>query len=567
MTSSVVKNSVAIAHANACYAIFLTNPSWASATVEALQVLMDRKSVGDAQVPAGMLIGYQPDSLLSVFFSLGQLLAEVFRRFPKVIVTVPATVTLTERLVAHFDAFADDLASAEPTFRTEPLLSFDVQRRRFVTDGVKRSLELLPKILERAQVKPIVDALPGEVAGAGIPAGALTMLRALMQPPGEMREEGPRHDNDFADIRSIAILPTPDELTTQAEAFVPANISGAPYHLDGMEGRLDLLFRLMREDFVGPLRSAVQSLLVDFEHLEDRNNSLALLLDRGGGRYRPSSTGRGSDCSDLMVYRDVEIMSLDLDRHEMHLNLLLTLPRGFGTAKHVVRNLAQGHLVVLLSFETSRAGQIINVRDVQIHLGLVAQDLSGQMLSVNFFDAAERPIYLDTIRELADCKTKGRGRPRAPPRRLYLVELPGFLVGTVEPFLLALQQLSGPEMPFADILSAKPPAQGEKVPISAPLYARNPGFEFDLTDMLVGEDLAPHSLVFKATVAESVENARRVLGEVGRSKLDPTQAQALVDCLTREVALVEGPPGTGKSFLGTELVRVLDKANVGKILM
>lgn len=422
-----------------------------------------RKSVSDPNAPANASFS---TNLLAIFQAVGQLLLELMRRFPDVAVAVPELPGLISGMVELFDEYSRDVLSETPAFRDEPLLGVDLERRHFVIDEVKHTLRTLPKVLDRGQVRPIVDALPREVVGTDVSAGVLTALRALMQPPGELRPDGPRHDNDFVDIRQIAILPTPGELTSSAAAFVPANLSAAPYHLEGMEGRLDILFRLMREDFVGPLRSAVQSLLVDFEHLGDKHNPLAALLRRGGGRYRPSSSVRGGDSSDLMVYKDVKIVGLDLDRHDLLLDLWLTLPSGFKSAKHIARNLAQGNLVALLSFDTTASGEMRNVRDVEIDLGIVAADLTGAGLSVSFFDGGQRSVYLDAVRALANQK-KNKSTAAALSSGLYLVELPGFLVSTVEPFLRALQQLSAPAIPFANILSASPPPRGQKLEHSA----------------------------------------------------------------------------------------------------
>ncbi|GAA5992370.1 hypothetical protein JCM10908_000450 [Rhodotorula pacifica] len=567
LTSSIVKNSVVVANVNALFSILIANPSWAKSTLDSLRDIVTRKSTSDPNALAGAPSCSIP--VLAIFDALGQLLLELMRRFPDAVLAVPELPNLVTGMSTLFDAYSRDILSDSPTFANESILDLDLARRRFALDGVKHTLQTVPKVLERAQVKPIVDALPREVVGKNVSSGVLTMLRALMQPPGELRPGGPRHDNDFADIRQIAILPTPDELTSSADAFIPANLSDMDYHLEGMEGRLDLLFRLMREDFVGPLRAATQSLLVDFEHLDDQHNSLAALLKRGGGRYRPSSSTHGGDSSDLMVYKDVKVVGLDLDRHELRLNLQITLPPGFKSSKQIVRNLAQGNLVALLSFETDSKGKVRNVRDVGIDLGIVAADLESSKLSVNFFDGTRRSIYLDAVRDLAEQKKQHKSKNSATSSSLkqYLVELPGFLVSTVEPFLRALQQLSAPAIPFADILSAKPPTRGQKLRIQPPLYARNPGFEYDLSSILTGEDVQPQSLVLRPSDRDSVQDVREFLAQPGKSRLDPTQAQALVDCLTREIALVEGPPGTGKSFLGVELVRVLLAANVGKILI
>jgi hypothetical protein len=75
-------------------------------------------------------------------------------------------------------------------------------------------------------------------------------LEIRYDPAGHLREDGPRHDNDFEDIRSISIPPTQGEMLCSVMPFLPANIPGAPHHLDvdSMERLLDIQFRLLREE-------------------------------------------------------------------------------------------------------------------------------------------------------------------------------------------------------------------------------------------------------------------------------------------------------------------------------
>lgn len=99
--------------------------------------------------------------------------------------------------------------------------------------------------------------------------------------------------------------------------------------------------------------------------------------------------------------------------------------------------------------------------------------------------------------------------------------------------------------------------------IEPPLYARAPGFRYNLSTLL----RTPAPLLFNANDESSSEHACDVLK--ASSPLDPSQADALIDCLMREVAMIEGynrfsffgahklltssstlcsPPGTGKSW-------------------
>lgn len=72
-----------------------------------------------------------------------------------------------------------------------------------------------------------------------------------------LEEYGPggRHDNDFADFRQIAILPSPDEVMSRVDAYM--RTSGALELLDDesrVATHLDNQFRLLREDMLYEMR-------------------------------------------------------------------------------------------------------------------------------------------------------------------------------------------------------------------------------------------------------------------------------------------------------------------------
>jgi len=78
----------------------------------------------------------------------------------------------------------------------------------------------------------------------------LMRLEQTYDPPGHLRPEGPRHDNDFANIVQIRICPTSEELMCPIPPYLPVTVPGAPHHLPAgsMERHLDAQFRLLRED-------------------------------------------------------------------------------------------------------------------------------------------------------------------------------------------------------------------------------------------------------------------------------------------------------------------------------
>ena len=70
---------------------------------------------------------------------------------------------------------------------------------------------------------------------------------------------GGRHDNDFAEINQIAILPTADELSTK-DPYLPRaqETSTLALRPDGLAFHLDGQFRLLREDMVRDMREESQ---------------------------------------------------------------------------------------------------------------------------------------------------------------------------------------------------------------------------------------------------------------------------------------------------------------------
>eukprot|EP00960_Hanusia_phi_P005987 172716-Hanusia_phi.AAC.1 len=73
--------------------------------------------------------------------------------------------------------------------------------------------------------------------------------------PGELNETGMRHDNDFADITQIRIIPTLQELLSEQPPCLPQNRADAPHHLPpaSIERLIDVHFRLFRHDSMASL--------------------------------------------------------------------------------------------------------------------------------------------------------------------------------------------------------------------------------------------------------------------------------------------------------------------------
>ncbi|KAF4124507.1 Superfamily I DNA and/or RNA helicase [Geosmithia morbida] len=145
------------------------------------------------------------------------------------------------------------------------------------------------------------------------------------------------------------------------------------------------------------------------------------------------------------------------------------------------------------------------------------------------------------------------------PTRHNILEFPGILLPAFEHTLKALQKLSREFLPFSSLLLPRNTG-GREVEIEPPQYARRPGFRFNLKCLTENNQ----DFWYSPNDIPDAQALARV------SMLDPTQSQALLNCLRRELALTEGPPGTGKSFTGASIIRVLVEhkkvADLGPIL-
>jgi len=105
----------------------------------------------------------------------------------------------------------------------------------------------------------------------------------------------------------------------------------------------------------------------------------------------------------------------------------------------------------------------------------------------------------------------------------------------IRPFLQSLKVVPE-DVPFRQHLVLQPEARLKSQIVAPPMYARRPMFRFNLSS-LFPDDVAAGELWLKADDPTSIAGARKALSN---SRLDPSQADAVVDTLTREIALIQG---------------------------
>ncbi|KAL1670096.1 hypothetical protein GGF50DRAFT_122799 [Schizophyllum commune] len=484
-----------------------------------------------------------------IFATLTTVLFECLSRFKAAPVEHPNLLTLVHKLDRWMETWSTGVAASPPTF-DDAFANNSAAARDHIIAHIRGKLARLVLVAKREQAKLDASQKPSDastqrVVDAFRDEGLSAALHTTWVPPGG------RHDNDHEDIGQIRVAPTHDELLCTQAPCLPANIYGAPHHLPvgTMDRHLDIGFRLLREELTSDLLTKGQT-------------QLSAILENRGGKYR----GANDELDSVLfnVYTGVKFETLTPDRRGLAVKLNFDTPPGPARNPRPAqratywqtnsgKRLMQGSLIALAWKEGG---------EVAVHLGLIgstvkeisdAAQRSADRISVkiHFFDSDLQFRILNVLK-LGDNTRDGVK---------LLIEAP-VMYEAVRPFLEALKTVEPTEIPFGEYIVHHPAGHFKNVIVPPPNYARAPGFRFDLSSLFQeGDD---EHLELDATDKTSIALCRQ---ELRRSRLDPSQADAVVDTLTREVALVQGPPGTGKSFTGVELLRVLLAAQAKPILL
>lgn len=505
-----------------------------------------------------------------VFHSLAVVLFECLNRFKNAIATYPRLGPLVKYLVQWIETWAKDVSSTPPAFVDPMFAATSPEARNFTITHLRENAQRLLAITEREQKKisrveerrTVPSSL--QFTNQGV-ASALSILYKD-EGPGALRRAGPRHDNDHEDIHDIRIAPTEQELICSHAPYLPANFFEAPHHgpRESVERLLDIQYRLLREEGSAPLRTSIQLVRNDIlNHLNGESTQLSGLINRGGGKYR----GNVSHEESVMfnVYTNVAFLGLCPDRRGISAKVSFDTPPGRARAESAAsrtefwesiggKRLMQGGLVALVWEERGEVG---------IHLGILATRVSEvtEFVATNAESVIARIVFFDVSVQLRILQCLRKDGPVSSGIKI-LVESP-VMYEAIRPFLEAL--CVEPEtLPFSTHLVHRPPGFFEANHVLPPKYARMPGFEYQLSHLFPREKNVL-DMKLSPMDPESVSNAREALRR--NSRLDPSQADAVIATLTREVALIQGPPGTGKSFVGIELIRILIDAGLPILML
>lgn len=294
---------------------------------------------------------------------------------------------------------------------------------------------------------------------------------------------GGRHDNDFADFRQIAILPTADELVSKEAPFLrlAESIEDPDLAEHRLAMHLDNQFRLYREDMLGELREEIQ-----------------IALGQKKGRHRG------------VVIKDLTCLSVDCGTD--------TRRQSWGLRLQCKRDLPQ-----LRNLNPKdRKAAIESNHSLLRHQSLTCLALDGQITAFPW-------IHRDT--ELL---------ASTPP--VITVRFSGSAIASIAKTLLKLKTCDNIKLIQIDtaVFAYEPILQGLQRMKTLPLVD-------EILFWSTGSDLIqppnPPSRIIEALEQRPGEDIQGVVGSSKSIVLDRSQNSSLVAALKQRVSLVQGPPG------------------------
>ncbi|KAG9293587.1 hypothetical protein G9A89_005590 [Geosiphon pyriformis] len=555
---------------NAIYSVLYPNIDsfLKNQVLSVLETLIQRKSLDDQRLSSDAILRYDPDSFIPIsffqpFLSIVRLLNELLNIIKEaslndsIHVTVKHLETLRKKWQDGIEKaeFSDSLAATSESIYCFDILDTEFEKLNKVLASGKQRL---------SEPKSEVKDNPGTKYKA-----MLERLNSDYDPPGELSTEGPRHDNDFSEIGKISILPTEKEiLTNDREPFLPSSIPGAPHFLPNGPARLiDSQFRLFREDMINPIRIGVSNFVHYLSIPSADRKTQGGMFEKGRFKF-----DNGIDNGDLNVYSNVRFEDIIIDkRRGFSCRVLFTPPniRNARTARErqefwkKSKKLINGGLICVLwsNLKIHDQNSDNSNRTHRLFFGTVsdrneeelAKHVEIAKIDIKFMDPSIYPIAIESMQHLNETNYGYSN---------YMVESTGVYLEAYYHVLKTLQKIIPSTLPLDRYLAPEFPSDTSAV-IATPIYTRAPGHRFDLShpsdiNKGIGE------ILLNVQDEESRKSCLEKLIASGR--VDRTQSEAMLNALSREIALIEGPPGTGKSYIGVQLMRVLCKLNIGPIL-
>ena len=316
------------------------------------------------------------------------------------------------------------------------------------------------------------------------------IIRSERQRKGKRYKIGEKPPNDF---RMIPVCPTNKEIATQERPFLRKNISRGRY--ENAEHYLDVQFRLLREDFLEPLREGIHEIIRDIP----RHQRKQLMKNYRSARI----IGKEFTWGGIIHQVQIDVSRIDTSRWPKSKRLL------FGSFLCLSKDNFKTMLFATVSNRDEE-----NVKEGRIDIRFIEeQDVRGIESRNHVYQMVESPAYFEAYRYV----------------------------------LRGLQELDEESLPFKKYLvecSAE---------VDPPEYLRRDETEgpvcYDLSKALDVPGV-PNATAVPVLQCDAWPPVRKL-------PLNSSQLEALRTAITTEFSVIQGPPGTGKTYVGARIVRCL----------
>ena len=302
----------------------------------------------------------------------------------------------------------------------------------------------------------------------------------------------------------LSILPTPEEIRVDSKAvFLRRNKILGGYN--SCDHYFDVQFRLLREDFIRPLREGINTF---------------------------SATKMASKASDIRVYEGAKILNPVCLFTGIGFQLRFNASRFTRVNWEHSRRLIFGSLLCLSNdnFDQCLLFATVVKRD--------PKDLEDGLLTIKFENNVD-------------------GFQIDPGESYMMIESTAYYEA-YRHILKSMQDISeSPDTVPLEKYIVKCDFTESKIPVFLNIASRPP--RFNMADILMPKDLKQHPQLQRKVF--DVTN-QSVWPLADRTHLDESQLRALQMALSKEVSVIQGPPGTGKTYIGLKIVEAYLKNRV-----
>ncbi|XP_066288823.1 NFX1-type zinc finger-containing protein 1-like [Branchiostoma lanceolatum] len=346
------------------------------------------------------------------------------------------------------------------------------------------------------------------------------------------------------DFRELTVIPTFEDIHTDKEPFLRPNIVRGRYA--DVDTYLDVQFRLLREDFIRPLREGIS------EFLDMRTRGL----------------GHDRRLQDIRVYHDVHVVHPICTTSGIIYRMQFDAARLRGVRWRSTKRLIFGSLLCLSKdeFKTMFFATVAERDEKELQQGCVQirfeqNHVDASAISpTDKFIMVETSAYFEAYRHVLKGLQEVKGDTM--PFTKYIVDCdcangvdpPAYLQGRYGEVNYDLRALVETPTDMSEVMVRRPAS-------ARPWFMYMAGSDVEESDDSDdGKDAADlnDSNNPQLAKARSVPILRDDMWPSADAlHLDESQYRAVKMALTKEFSVIQGPPGTGKTYIGLKIVQAL----------